>query len=230
MPRKNSGLARRRGDIEDLLRAIASGSELPTGAMCRELASSLPSVEPTNLHRSWTRWLRCSTDGSVPDVTALAAVVSSAVAKGWVHSRTLPNGARSLLSWLGEGEKKVVDEVTRMATSTTERKVGSFVEALFKSRSVKNADIEQLAPRLMRAFAIAVAVNVDDRYRDKGGTAAIFRAIAASAQYGLADFVKEQEAWEARTLAEHGDAMATEPANLVNRSARLTKMRRRSSS
>ena len=226
MPRKNSDLAKRLGDVEHLLRAIASGSQLPTGAMCRELASSSPSFDPSNLHRSWTRWLRCSTDGSVPNVAALASLVSLAIAKGWVHSRTtLPAGARSLISWLGEGEKKDVDEATLLATAATERKVGMFVEELFKSRSVKNADIERLAPRLMRAFAIAVAVNVDDRYRDKGGIAAIFRAIAASAQYALADFVKEQEVWEARTLAEHGDAVATQHANLVDRSPRLTKMR-----
>ena len=213
MPRKNPDLAKQLGDVEHLLRAIARGSKLPAGAMCRELASGSPSIEPSNLHRSWTRWLRCSTDGAVPDVAALASVVSLAFAKGWLHPSTrLPARTRTLISWLKETQRKGVDEATMLATATTERKVGLFVENLFKTRGVRDADIEQLAPELMRVFAIAVAINVDDRYHDKGGTAAVFRAIAAAAQHALGDFIQEQEVWEARTLAEHGDAVASESA------------------
>lgn len=131
--------------------------------------------------------------------------------EGLVHPRTkLPPGARSLISWLKETQNKDVDEITTFQFASVEQKVELFVEHVFRARAVRNADIEQLAPRLMTKFAIAIAiaVNVDDRYRDNGGTAAVFRAIAAAAQHALGDFIKEQEKWEAQTLVEHGDALA----------------------
>lgn len=224
MPRIDADLLEGRAYIEELLLLIAKGSALPPGAMCLDLADSLPKMGPANLHRGWNRWLRCATDGSTPNVTTLFSIVDHAIDKQWIHPETTemsPN-ARHLLETLQTHHKRNAhDEAIKKANRAIERRVERFLDQLFESGALAKVDLEEMAPALMGAFAVKLAGMVDARLK-VGGISPIYIAIDAAARNALASHIDREEKWEADALSDHMASMEEEDRR-VARTNRLSK-------
>lgn len=178
MPSPNAHMVKKARLVAPMLQSIAENSGLKTGAMCQRLVSHMPSVDARNLQRNWNRWLRCAANrGPYPDIEALEAVVRAARSEGWLASGgKLPAAAESLEGWLLKGAPKAPEFEMLSATNT----VTTFVNTLFTARLVRNDDVEQLAPELLRAFAQSLVTKIRARRDDFAQTSPLARRNTAS--------------------------------------------------
>ena len=210
MSRPNAELKLKAKYIASLLKAIYIGSGYNSlGAMCEILASRIPKVDPRNLHRNWNRWLVCAkTKNSYPDIDTLISIVFTAEKEGWLES-----SKRSiyLQKWLRKKGEQRKHHLWANSTEAIEEKIHSFVTQLFLTKSVIDADIEELAPAMMRAFGLEVAAQMDVRLNDFLAVSPILKAAAGAAANAFKDLIEEAEGREHQTMNKHNsDVFAQE--------------------
>ena len=128
----------------------------------------------------------------------LAAIVVAATNEKWLDIDSLaPGGFKDLVLWLrkqhywhgGPVSMKLGDKGAQKAS----RRIREFVDELFCSREIIDADIGELAPEIMRVFATAVARKMDERLGDNGAVSAIFKSVGAAAKIAFDEIVAEKK-------------------------------------